>query len=76
MSKELKSCNCRVRTQCPLNGQCRSMSSKWYDGSLIQYINALHYHQTNQTMCVWDLVKAISTRFHVLELKETSNLNL
>ena len=40
----------------------------------MQYINALHYHQTNQIMCVWDLVKVISTRFHVLELKETSNL--
>ena len=51
--KELKSCNCRVKSKCPLNGQCQVTD-------IYIYINALYHHQTNQRKCTSELLRVIS----------------
>ena len=51
--KESKSCNCRVKSKCPLNGQCQVTD-------IYIYINALYHHQTNQRKCTSELLRVIS----------------
>ena len=45
--KELKSWNCRVKSECPLNGQC-------------QVTDIICKYQTNQIKCTSELLKVIS----------------
>ena len=48
--KELKSCNCSLKSKCPLTCQCQVTDI---------YINALYYHQTNQIKCISELLRVI-----------------
>ena len=55
--KELKSCNCSLKSKCPLTCQCQVTDI---------YINALYYHQTNQIKCISELLRVISKSHFII----------